>query len=74
MADSDYTIIKPVESLQTIQGVTPAKRRGERKQRQNAPHEHQEEPETKADTERDEAATPQAVRNDDDPHSVDYRA
>ena len=74
MADSDYTVIKPVDSLQTIQGVTPAKRREERKQRQNAPHEHREETETEADVERDEAQTPRTVRDDDDPHSVDYCA
>ena len=72
MADSDYTVIKPVESLQTIQGVTPAKRREERKRRQNAPHDQHEE--TEADVERDEAQDPRTVRDDDDPHSIDYCA
>jgi hypothetical protein len=70
MADSDYNVIKPVESLQTIQSVTPAKRRQERKHQPKEPQEHHDEPET----ERDDDATPQATRNDDDPHSIDYCA
>jgi hypothetical protein len=70
MADSDYNAIKPVESLQTIQGVEPAKRRQERKRRQNAKDKHQE----KTETERDDAAASETVHNDDDPHSIDYCA
>jgi len=34
MADSNSNIINPVENMQTIAGVTPAKRREERKRRQ----------------------------------------
>lgn len=76
MADSDYSVIKPVESLQTIQGIAPAKRRQERKQRQNAPHEHPEKTETEAETEaqRNEAEPTETVHDEDDPHSIDYRA
>lgn len=34
MADYDSNMIKPVEGLQSITGLTPAKRRQERKRRQ----------------------------------------
>jgi len=34
MADSNSNIINPVETMQNIAGVTPAKRREERKRRQ----------------------------------------
>ena len=35
MADNDFNIIKPVESLQNIAGLTPARRREERKRQRN---------------------------------------
>ncbi len=35
MADNEHNIIKSVESLQNIGGLTPAKRRQERKKRQD---------------------------------------
>ncbi len=68
MADSDYSVIKPVESLPTIQGMEPTKRRQERKRRQPSPDQRHEEPET------EETSEPEAPCNDDDPHSIDYRA
>ena len=36
MADNDYNIIKPVESLQNIGNIIAAKRREERKKRQDS--------------------------------------
>ena len=45
MADKDSSIIKPVESLQNIAGVTPTKRRGERKRRQDLHKQNKEESE-----------------------------
>ncbi len=42
MADNDYNIIKPVDSLHSIPGLTPAKQREQRKRRQNS-HGKQEE-------------------------------
>jgi len=39
MADNDHNIIKPVEGLQNIAGLTGTKRREERKRRQNLPGE-----------------------------------
>lgn len=79
MTDSDYNAIRPVESLQTIQGLTSIQRRQERKRRQNAEseshHESEPEPEAEAEAEAEETEEPQANRpNDDDPHSIDYCA
>jgi hypothetical protein len=42
MADYDSNMIKPVEGLQSITGLTPAKRRDERKRRQQFRQESQE--------------------------------
>jgi hypothetical protein len=35
MAENDLNMVKPVESLQNISGLSPAKRREERKRRQD---------------------------------------
>lgn len=35
MADSNYNMIKPVESLQNIGGLTPVKQRKERRRKQD---------------------------------------
>jgi hypothetical protein len=43
MADSDSNIIKPVETMQNLPGVTPAKRREERKRRQERGYTSEEE-------------------------------
>ena len=69
MADSDYSVIKPVESLSTIQGLEPTKPRQERK-RQPQPGRHHEEPEA----EPEEVSESEARRDEDDPHSIDYCA
>ena len=47
MADKDLNIIKPVNGLQNIAGLTPAKRREERKRRQNLHEKKQKESEQK---------------------------
>ena len=41
MADYDSNMIKPVEGLQSITGLTPAKRREERKRRQQLHQENE---------------------------------
>lgn len=41
MADYNSNMIKPVEGLQSITGLTPAKRRDERKRRQQFQQENQ---------------------------------
>ena len=70
MADSEFNIIKPVEGLQTIQGLAPAKRRDERKRQRHAGGEHQEEP---ADEPADAEASPEANDDESSP-SIDYCA
>ena len=42
MADYDSNMIKPVEGLQSITGLTPAKRQQERKRRQQMKRENEE--------------------------------
>jgi len=49
MADYDSNIIKPVQSLQNITGLSPAKRREERKHRDQSHQEHMQEDESSED-------------------------
>lgn len=51
MADFDSNLIKPVDSLQNISGLTPVKHREERKTRQQLQHENDEKDETLKDEE-----------------------
>jgi hypothetical protein len=46
MADYDSNMIKPVQSLKNISGLTPAKQREERKRRQKLLHENEEKDES----------------------------
>ena len=46
MADYDSNIIKPVEGLQNIAGLTPVKGRDQRKRRQQLPEENKEKEES----------------------------
>jgi len=77
MADNNHNIIKPVESLQNITGITAAKRREERKKRQNS-HEQKDsqhefaEDELNKSTEEDIGN--EIAENDQNEHSIDYRA
>jgi len=70
MADNDFNIIKPVESLQTIQGLTPTTRQQERRRRRKSKGERRDETQEK----HDEATEPQAPDDNEDPHSIDYCA
>jgi hypothetical protein len=82
MADYDSSIIKPVKGLQNIAGLTPAKRREERKRRQQLPKENKEEREQEMGQSVDESNldnTPQGRtenENGRDPDSIgiDYCA
>jgi len=49
MADYNSNMIKPVEGLQSITGLTPAKRREERKQQQQLDQENEEKDEQEMD-------------------------
>ena len=75
MTESDYNAIRPVESLQTIQGLTSIQRRQERKRREDAPSQSKSEPEAEPETEPQEEQQLKGDRpKDDDPHSIDYCA
>jgi hypothetical protein len=75
MADNDFNTIKPVDSLHNIAGLTPAGRREQRKRRHNLHPEAEEEPEQEPGDSVDERSDmDKLTRDDDDPHSIDYRA
>ena len=77
MADNNYNIIKPVQSLQNIGNVTAAKRREERKKRQNS-REKETRQEQLAENELNESTEQDSygkiAENDRDENSIDYRA
>ncbi len=62
MADYDSNTIKPVDSLQNIAGLTPVKRREERKRRQQLPGENKEKDES-AEDEQNESVDEQDLGN-----------
>lgn len=75
MPNNDYNIIKPVEGLHNIAGLTPAKRREERKRRQNMHAEHDEEAEQELnDSVEKQSAANAPTDNENDRHSIDYCA
>ena len=75
MPDNDSSIIKSVEGLQNIAALTPAKRREQRKRRQNLNEkkEHQSELETDESVDQSEL-TSELDENDSDRSTIDYRA
>jgi hypothetical protein len=68
MADSDYNFIPPVEHLQNVPGLTPAKEREERKRRPRTPA-GKSEP-AKQDEQKENDPKP----DDDGSHAIDYCA
>ncbi len=78
MEDNNNNIIKPVESLQNITGIAAAKRREERKKRQT-PHEQKDaqlditEDELNESVEEEDIGS-EIAENDQNEHSIDYRA
>ena len=75
MADNDFNIIKPVESLQNIEGLTPLKRRSEKKRRQNLHDGEKQESEQKLNESVDEQQfSNKPAENEGDQHTIDYRA
>jgi hypothetical protein len=74
MAENNYNIIKPVESLQNIAQMGPVTRRQQRKRRENQPDEHdqsQEQPET----ENQSQPVPDAnINSASNSLTIDYRA
>jgi hypothetical protein len=77
MADNDHNIIKPVNGLQNITGLTPAKRREERKKRQDLPEQKDQQREL-AEDELNESTKEdigsEIIENAQDRHSIDYCA
>lgn len=70
MADENYSIIKPVEGMQNISGLTPAKRREERKRKDS-----QRKGKNKQNRQlEEENLNDTSEQNEDDGGSIDYRA
>jgi hypothetical protein len=74
MADKDSNIIKPVEGLHNIAGLAPAKRREERKRRQNLHEEENQEPEHESDEPADQQNSGELSDNGDGQSAIDYCA
>ncbi len=75
MSDNDYNIIKPVENLQNIGSLTPAKRREERKRRQNLHEQNEEKPKQESNKPiNEEDFSDKLTESDRDQHSIDYCA
>jgi len=75
MADNNYHIIKPVESLKNIARLTPAQRRKERKRRPKSRLARNPEPEQNFDEPVEQApAEDDSVENHHRQHRIDYRA
>lgn len=75
MADNDSNTIKPVESLQNIPLLTPAKRREQRKHRQQPQKENKEFFEDEENNLVDELdQEPELNENQNDENTIDYCA
>jgi hypothetical protein len=77
MAENDHNIIKPVESLRNIGNISPAKRREERKKRQNLNKQDQEQrrlDEDRTDESAQENTDRKIAEKDRDDNSIDYCA
>jgi hypothetical protein len=75
MADKDSNIIKPVESLQNITGLTPARRREERKRRQDLHKKQQQEIEEEPNETIDEQnLSDELAENENGQNTIDYCA
>jgi len=74
MADSDYNMIKPVESLQNVGGLTPVKRENEKKRRQKQQKQNEQEQEQEPNESAEEIAGNDGIETQPDQHSIDYCA
>ena len=75
MADNDYHIIKPTEGLQNIEGLTPTRRREERKRKQNLNKQNKKEPVEELNESVDqEGPGNELTENESDQNSIDYCA
>ena len=76
MAEIDHNTIKPVESLHNIGGITPTKRREERKKRQNLNEQNQEQQldEDQLNESSEENTDREIAEKGRDDNSIDYCA
>jgi len=75
MADNDSNTIKPVESLQNIPVLTPAKRREQRKHRQQTHRENKEYSEQEQNSLADQQELDaELTENENDQNTIDYCA
>jgi hypothetical protein len=75
MADNDYHIIKPAESLQNIEALTPTRRREERKRKRNLNKQNSEESEEELNESVDQQDPGnELTENESDQNTIDYRA
>ncbi|MHC4622276.1 MAG: hypothetical protein ACYS4W_00060 [Planctomycetota bacterium] len=75
MPDGDYNTVKPVESLQNITQLTPAKRREERKRRRDSHTKNKQESEHELDRSAQEKdLNDEFAEDNDEQHSIDYCA
>ena len=72
MADTDFTIIKPVEGLQNVHGLSPTTRREERRRRQEPSNKHREDAEDQSQP--DDASEEPKPNAGDGSHAIDYCA
>jgi hypothetical protein len=72
MADNDYGIIKPVETLQNVPALSPAKRREQRKSRRQPPN--QEKGEDEPSSFEEQVGGAEANAGETEEHSLDYCA
>ena len=74
MADSNYDLIKPVENLQNVGGLTPVQQQKERKRRRNPQQQNPEEYAEDLTESVEENLDQEAAQNQSDGHSIDYCA
>lgn len=74
MADNNYNIIKPVDSLQNIPGLNPIDRRKERKRKQNSNQQRHKPTQQPSDEPTIEQLDDQLDQDDETKHTLDYRA
>ena len=75
MADYNSDIIKPVENLQNIPGLVPAKDREEKKRRQQLQKENKEKLQQELDKSADERKTRNKItKNENERDTIDYCA
>jgi len=75
MADNDSSIIKPMEGLQNIEGLTPTRRREERKRKQSLNKQNKEEPEEELNESVDQQGLGnELTENESDQNTIDYCA